>query len=80
MKEIISVLFSSILFITTTTSVVMFSINYWESYICTKYEEATGRETKWIFMDNCYINTGKEWLRKDEYAAVIIAREGLQSR
>ena len=51
--------------------------NYWGQYSCNKYEEATGRDTKWIFMDECYVSSGKEWLTKDEYSKVVIARQGL---
>ncbi len=54
------------------------AFNYWYSYSCGKYEDVTGRQTKWVFLDECYINTGNDWLRKDEYAAVLVAREGLQ--
>ena len=33
---------------------------------CENYEEVTGRESKWIFMDSCYVkkDDGK-WIRYD---------------
>ena len=54
--------------------------NFHGQYACGKYEEVTGRETKWIFIDDCYVNSGDAWLKKDEYAATIIAREGLKAK
>ena len=58
---------------------ILFGANYWERYACGKYQDVTGRETKWVFMNDCYINTGSDWLKRDEYAAIIIAREGLKN-
>lgn len=79
MRDFIDFIMPLILFVVVGIGGLLFSINYWEEYACGKYAEVTGRETKWVFMHECYINTGNDWLRKDEYTAVLVAREGLQS-
>ena len=67
------------LLIVVILAAILFGINYWERYACGKYQDVTGRETKWVFMNDCYINTGSDWLKRHEYAAIIVAREGLKN-
>ena len=54
--------------------------NYHEKYKCDAYQETTGRNTKWVFFDDCYVDSGNGWLTKHEYSATIIAREGLKDQ
>ena len=53
--------------------------NYWASYKCGNYEKVTGKATKWIFMDDCYVQTDAGWQRWDEYKDRAIASEGLKT-
>ena len=80
MREFIDYWLPLIAFLGISLGVVLFGVNFWQEYACGKYAEVTGRETKWVFMHECYINTGADWLKKNEYVAVLVAREGLQSR
>ena len=59
---------------------VLLSSNYYDEYTCGKYGEVTGRKTTWTFMDTCYVHSGDQVMTKDEYKAVIIAREGLSDK
>jgi hypothetical protein len=38
-----------------------------QRYSCNNYERVTGRETKWIFLDECYVKAAGGWERWDEY-------------
>ena len=58
---------------------LMLGANYWESYKCGNYEKVTGKATKWVFMDKCYVQTAAGWQRWDEYKDRAIASEGLKS-
>lgn len=69
-----------LIIIITPFAVPLLGMNYWEQYKCASYQEFTARKTKWSFMNDCYIKTENGWLAKDEYAAVIIARQGLTAR
>lgn len=48
---------------------------YWRD--CTIYREKTGRETKWIFLNECYVKTKYGWFTREEYRARITAGDGL---
>lgn len=58
----------------------IYGVEYHQRYMCESYQEVTGRKTKWVFMDTCYIKTETDWLTRKEYNSVLVAREGLQSR
>ena len=58
---------------------IMLGANYWESYKCGNYEKVTGKATKWIFMDECYVQTNAGWQRWDEYKDRAIASERLKA-
>jgi hypothetical protein len=47
------------------------------SYQCNNYAELTGKETRWITLDACYVKTERGWQRWEEYIARGIASEGL---
>lgn len=53
--------------------------NYYVSYQCKSYQTVTGKKTKWVYMDNCYIQTNDGWQRWDEYKDRAIASEGLKA-
>lgn len=58
---------------------LMLGANYWGSYQCENYEKVTGKATKWVFMDECYVQTNVGWQRWDEYKDRAIASEGLKA-
>jgi hypothetical protein len=37
-----------------------------ESYKCGSYSEMTGLETKFVFVDGCYVKTDKGWFLKEQ--------------
>lgn len=55
-------------------------VQTFSNYQCKKYEDVTGRETKYVWFAGCYIDSGNGWLTDEEYKAVLVAREGLRSR
>lgn len=59
---------------------VIVPVNFAQQYGCGKYEENTGRETRWAHFDACYINAGDEWLTKEEYKAAKMAKDGLTAK
>lgn len=48
-------------------------------YKCSNYEKTTGKETKYLTLDSCYVKTQAGWQRWDEYTARSIASEGLSN-
>ena len=58
---------------------LMLSYNFLGKYTCDNYHKVTGKETKWVFMDECYIKTNAGWQRWDEYKNRAIASEGLKN-
>lgn len=77
--EFFAPFFLIILSISLVVGGLMLGANYWESYKCGNYEEVTGKATKWIFMDECYVQTDAGWQRWDEYKDRAIASEGLKA-
>ena len=67
-----------ILFAVISFGGLMLGANGWEQYTCNNYERVTGKETKWVFMDECYVSTTVGWQRWDEYKDRAIASEGLK--
>ena len=54
-------------------------LNCLESHQCSNYERMTGKQTKWLTLDACYVQTDAGWQRWDEYKIRNIASEGLQA-
>jgi hypothetical protein len=48
-------------------------------YQCGNYTRATGKETRYMRFDSCYINTESGWQRWDEYKMRAAASEGLSA-
>ncbi len=46
-------------------------------YQCRNYEIVTGKPTRWVLLDNCYIQTDKGWQHWEEYKLRAAASEGL---
>lgn len=46
-------------------------------YSCGKYEQVTGKKTRYATLDSCYVSTDAGWQRWDEYKARAVASEGL---
>ena len=38
-------------------------------YICTSYEKMTGKETRYIYFDHCYVKTAQGFQRLDAHQA-----------
>lgn len=66
-----------ILFSAAILTPCFFAIDGMVRYQCGNYEKTTGKQTKYIFADACYIKTDDGWQRWDEYKARAIASEGL---
>lgn len=49
--------------------------NAYGGYVCNNYERTTGHETKWVFLDTCYVKSGNSWARYDEYVARAVTNE-----
>lgn len=47
------------------TLVMMFVANEHQGWMCDNYSEVTGRDTKYISWDTCYIKVDDEWIRYD---------------
>lgn len=48
-------------------------------YQCGNYQEVTGRKTKWVVLDSCYVETDRGWQHWGEYMQRAAASEGLSS-
>ena len=42
-----------------------------DRYLCNSYAEATGRTTKYILLDGCYVETGSGWVTRNELQEII---------
>lgn len=75
-REFLSVVALPILFLLVA---VVGVVDVMGRHTCSNFQEITGKQTKWVFFDTCYINHNQEWFRYDEYKARAIASEGLKS-
>lgn len=80
MRDLIEYFIPTFILLAIIFAAFVFVANLWDRHRCDAYSETTGRETKYIHFDGCYINTSEEWLTKKEYLAVLVAREGLKSQ
>ncbi len=57
----------SVIYILVITFVTLFlGLNKYEKWTCDNYEIVTGRESKWIDYDVCYVKTDSgKWIRYD---------------
>ena len=46
-------------------------------YVCSNYEDMTGKQTNWVAFDSCYVLTDDGFQRWDEYKSRVTASEGL---
>jgi len=45
---------------------LLLAVNYYEEYRCNNYQEVTGRDSKWVFMDECYVKKyDNTWIKYD---------------
>ena len=44
-------------------------------YTCNNYERMSGKETRWVALDSCYVQTAAGWQRWDEYTARAVTNE-----
>lgn len=58
---------------------LVFVSDQYAQYQCENYTRATGKETRYLRFDSCYIKTDSGWQRWDEYKARATASEGLSS-
>lgn len=78
MSEFFETLMGAVLFVVIILSIIFFGTNYYEEYRCNSYKETTGMETKWKFLDDCYIETKNGWLTKEEYKLSIATKGELK--
>lgn len=64
-------------FLVDIAATALFS-NFYGGYQCGNYAAITGKETKWLAFDSCYVKTERGWQKWDEYTARAIASEGLK--
>lgn len=57
---------------------VLFIADRFSSYQCSNFQEMTGRTTKYLVLDACYVSTPEGWQRYDEYRSRAAASEGLK--
>lgn len=46
----------------------------YDNYTCKNYQKITNIETKYVRFDQCYINTGEQWLTMDQYNHILERR------
>ena len=56
---------------------IMILGNVHGQYTCDTYQEITGKPTKYVNFDVCYIKTEAGWMRYPEYKARWTAHQGL---
>jgi len=54
--------------------------NAYIRYQCEKYAQITGKDTRYVEFDSCYIKTSEGFQRWDEYKARAVASEGLKAK
>ena len=79
LKYFIKCFMPVLILIVLAAALCVLGVGWCEKYSSDQYEKVTGRETKFVLLNECFINDGTNWLREDEYKAGLIAREGLQS-
>lgn len=71
----------AILLFLAFSATLMLGVNYFSEYQCGRYAETTGRPTEWVFFNACYVtDTDGTTYTRNEYQAVILARDGLLRR
>jgi len=51
-------------------------LNWHMSYTCSNYQKMTGKPTKYMITDACYVKTPLGWQRYDEYITRSITNKG----
>ena len=60
--------FSTIVMVFVLTFVVYFPFTFHEQWVCSNFEDVTGRQTRYIRFDGCYVkNKQGEFIRYDRY-------------
>lgn len=54
------------------------SLHFYGKYQCQNYAAISGKETRWADFDTCYIKSGNEWMRWDEYKVRFMAYDGMK--
>lgn len=62
-RQTLLIISASGIIITLVMLAAMYCI---ESYKCESYSEITGLETKFVFVDGCYVKTDKGWFLKEQ--------------
>lgn len=66
-EELFVVLAAIAIFLVVTIAVAV-PVNMWDEYQCKSYHQVTGRQTKHVSFDACYIeNESGEFMTKKEY-------------
>lgn len=65
-KDDVKFLSMLLLFIFLVVFAISLFSNYFGEYQCNNYQDITGRESEWVFMDACYVKDDKDkWIRYD---------------
>lgn len=70
--------FSFFLSIVGSVGGVLLVGDRYAAYVCATHQELTGQESRYIFLNGCYVNHRGDWLRYSAYENVIIARDVLK--
>ena len=55
----------------------VFVSDSWARYTCANFENVTGKNTRYVAFDVCYIKHDGEWMRYPDYQKTLIARDAL---
>ena len=58
--------------------VVVLIANLYGQHQCNAYSTVTGKQTRYVQFDECYVKTAQGYQRWDEYKARAVASEGLK--
>lgn len=79
MLELLRVLLVSILCLAAILTPIIIVADIGSRYACNNYEKTTGKETRYLLLDSCYVKTDTGWQRWDEYKNRASASEGLNN-
>jgi len=65
-----------LLMLLLSSAILLGCANWFLHYTCGNYQDMTGKPTKYVFMDSCYVKTPTGWQRYDEYIARAVTNEG----
>lgn len=79
MSDLIACLVFMLICVGALFGIVFAGSHYYGKYQCANYATITGKETRWVAFDACYIQAEAGWERWDEYKLRAAASEGLKA-